>query len=960
MPNLEPQVIDGHAFTLRHVGPRSAVWPQALAANTTVLGCSSMVGRPLPSSNIPNDPDFATGSTTSRLDDAGEFTLTFPNADASDGLPWRSRFDPGVNGQRLQWVEVWIDEYLDHVGCLYTMVPDRQQVQLTGYDGTYCLKNAYERDWTVVQAPRDVFERGTQVWVPNTIDGFPAGTLNAQWTVSNPLGSGTATIGASGGLTLTTTSSGSYSAVQVQSPAESVPSTGTWRAMVGIATITVGSSSHVSSFGLTITESSGDAYELQLNLSGNSLNAELISNTVTVQTVNISSNTAYGLMLESDGEWIWAFVNGQLIGCCRRAHATTTSLQATLTQAYTSSGSTTSVTSGVLVEALQPFLMRRNASTDLGDYVLPGDSTTYPNGGLHARYYNDLDLAGTGYTTAQQLALIQNPTRSQAYGGSGTPEYMNQQDPQIAAQFPPGYTQTAQGPGSAALANWSSKSFGAVYLKLSQGNYTMQINTPAGGASIVRVWIGETRFGDQLVDQWSWQTGGNFSFTVNATTLAGTLSYGGGTVKRDGWYPIRVEYAVNTTALSAPTLYITNSPAAYTDPGGTAIASGSQTTVIPATSFSPLGMIDQRFQGIAHFDLCQTDVLQAFGYQASLEPKQLESGQFPGVFAPRIREGADTDAILEPDDSQRAEGINNYSNSLDATDNVGSVQGNGAGFQNGNTGQLQSMVYDAATLEESLFDVQGWQDFSDAAFLSLLQALLNSQLGLRLAPWQTISADPVGRQRLADAWPLTLPPALAQMRWRSGDGLRIQARDVNVQDTVPRQMLQFTRSFVPMGTTSAQATYASSPVSGSNYPLYSPSRARSPAKALKQMLFAATRLQRNYQKQLVTISGTVEVAGLTSGTTDTGSSMVMLTPGDQVVRARLRIGLNSAAQSLHVYVNSNDVTTQLNGPWVGVPFTVDLMPVLGLTSSSQFIAQLHNAGGSTTLVQYQLLVDVLR
>ena len=62
--------------------------------------------------------------------------------------------------------------------------------------------------------------------------------------------------------------------------------------------------------------------------------------------------------------------------------------------------------------------------TDSGDYVLPGSAETYPYGGLHARYYNDADIAGN----AAYLRLIMNPTRSQAYSGSGTAEYFNRQD----------------------------------------------------------------------------------------------------------------------------------------------------------------------------------------------------------------------------------------------------------------------------------------------------------------------------------------------------------------------------------------------------------------------------------------------------------------------------------------------------------------------------------------------------
>ena len=194
MPNLEPVVLDGHTYLLRHVGPRDQVWLQSPATEITVLNRTDMVARPLPAAPDPASPDFQTGDYDLRLSDMGDFTITFPNKEASDGLPWRTRFDPGGDGQRLQWVELWLDEFLEFTGVLLTVVPDRQQVQITGDDGTFCLKNAYERDWTVTQAPRDVFQRGTQVWVPAVADNFAGPSLSAIWTTT-----GDVSIGASGG-----------------------------------------------------------------------------------------------------------------------------------------------------------------------------------------------------------------------------------------------------------------------------------------------------------------------------------------------------------------------------------------------------------------------------------------------------------------------------------------------------------------------------------------------------------------------------------------------------------------------------------------------------------------------------------------------------------------------------------------------------------------------------------------
>ena len=589
------------------------------------------------------------------------------------------------------------------------------------------------------------------------------------------------------------------------------------------------------------------------------------------------------------------------------------------------------------METLQPFLQ---AGSDKGDYVLPGTAATYPWGGLHARYYNDADLqADTSAVLLKTLA----PSRSQAYAGSGSPEYINQQDTQIAGQTNPT-------PG-AANSNWSCKWFGAIYLKLSAGNYSFTITNPSSTGCAVRVWIGKTKYGDQVVDQWSFFAGTSFSFTVSASALAGSLPYGAGSVQRDGWYPIKIEYAVASVSQPAPTLTLTNSPAAYTDPGGTSIASGSQSTPVPATSLSPLGCVDNRFQGVSHYDLVQKTT-QAFGYQFSVEPYALETGLFPGVLAPRIREGADYALDLEPDDTlRRGDALTSYSSSIDGTDQASSVSGNGAGFQNGTTGQLQGNVFDSATLATALFDMQAWQDNADASFSSLLQALLNSELSNRLAPWQIVSGDPSGRDRMAQTWPLS--GAVAQMRWRPGDGVFVKASDINVNDTTPRQLLLVTRQLHPNGLTGTQVGFAGRP--------------KSSAYAARRTLAAALRPQRNYQKSLVTITGTYydNLTIAASGTS--GYSLSSLAPGDTLVRAKLRINyITGTSPSVGVAIvdatnTVQDVTTLLKGPWTVAPVNLDITGFAGPDIFSRLAVALINKNGSNSVVvSFQILVDVLR
>ena len=184
-PIAEPTVLDLRAYTLRLIGPHSVVFPTTPGTAYTVLNRNDLVARPLPSSQLPTSADFVSGTWNARLFDAGDGKFTFPNKEASDGTPWRLRFDPT---NKLQWIEVTVDEYLEMVICVTKVTPDRNQVLVEGYDGFQMCKSAYLRDWTCVQAPRDVIERGTQLWVPLVVDDFSyQGTTvpNAQWTTSS-------------------------------------------------------------------------------------------------------------------------------------------------------------------------------------------------------------------------------------------------------------------------------------------------------------------------------------------------------------------------------------------------------------------------------------------------------------------------------------------------------------------------------------------------------------------------------------------------------------------------------------------------------------------------------------------------------------------------------------------------------------------------------------------------------
>ncbi|MHB1950256.1 MAG: hypothetical protein ACYCQK_02125 [Acidiferrobacteraceae bacterium] len=347
MPNREPVVAQQDAYTLRHIGPKAAVWPDAPGSVQTfaLLGQSAMVARPLRSPDTPASAAFVSGSWTVRVEDAGECQIVFPNAVGPDGIAWRDRFDPTGHNQFL---EVRYNGVVEFVGVIDQVQCSQQAVTVHCYDAFWLLKKAYERDWTVVQAPHDVIQRATQLWVPVVADNFPnpgssiSGTTittpTGSWTTLVEGGTPTVTIGASGGLVFTATSN---SEMLVSAPTVTVGATGVWR-----ATLATGQSGV-----LNVTESSGDEYQFEFGPGAGHI---AVNGTIVIRPT-FPVALAYTAQIESDGEWVWFFQNGAMVGCLRRSHATTTSLA--LSFFVYPTASTPITVTGTICEALVPFLM---------------------------------------------------------------------------------------------------------------------------------------------------------------------------------------------------------------------------------------------------------------------------------------------------------------------------------------------------------------------------------------------------------------------------------------------------------------------------------------------------------------------------------------------------------------------------------------------------------------------------
>jgi hypothetical protein len=625
-----------------------------------------------------------------------------------------------------------------------------------------------------------------------------------------------------------------------------------------------------------------------------------------------TTHAQHTLFLQSDGRWVSAFIDGVLLGVVPAPKTGAEKVAIRLSTVATQTAEM--VLNGVFFRAIEPFLMR---GSEKGDYVLPGTASTYPTGGLHGRYL----VNGASTTTEPwwQTILAPDPRRS------GFPEYL--QDVQAGINV----TSIAGLPANF----WAARWFGAIYLPLSKGNVPIGANL--GPSTVVRVWIGKTQMGSQLIDSWTALEGTRgLGATVNAASLGG----------KDGWYPIIIEFANGKEGAANDYINFTfQPPVSYTDPGGTAITGGAA-VVVPATSLSPLGCVDARIQGSSHFDLVQ-ETAKNFAYQLRSEPRQLESGEFPCALIPKARVGFDTDERVEADDVDRKSGINNYTANEDATDSATSVKAFGSGIADGKGSQIAFEAVSIPDEEDSLFDMQAWVSAGDIAFPQLLAARADAELGLRLGAWQNVEGEPLARDRLADTFPLT--GVLSQFRWRPGDGVRLYLPDVNVNDLTPRQIMQVVRSFGAEGRTNTSIGFRSRPKD----PLY----------ALRTAARDISRPARAYQRQYVTRSSSY-VAAVLAAAELSGFALVPIYPGERIVDARVLVGINSAVQPVAIEINGGGLpghTSTLGGPW-STTVVINVLPYAipeTAGGSNRFFVRFKNEGAAPTELDFQLVLTLL-
>lgn len=822
-----PPLIAAAPITLRHI---------TRGTQFTVLGASFDAK---PSRGVNGRSGYQSGSYEPELNDEGKGTLRFANTAGDDGILHRRRFaiftdaayHPGD-----EWFEVLQEGRVLFVGTPTDATKSRRDITIELADALWMQNTQRETAggfWT--HAPRDVFEHYTKAWRPVVAEDFDS---LSRWTTQN------ATLLSTGSARLTSTGSDAAgSAFITAKPTEfgetNLATQRAWRleatydrqlAAGGQVALAMASASTGSPF-------------VRLTVGAAQSHVEIGSDVETMTQTRDAAKPGAALAIECRDRWVLFYIDGELVFTCE---LDTTTAQAVPQFAAYGAGTTAEVHS-LLLRRSEPYLMRGTAK---GDYHLPG---ILPAGGLRGTYYDEADLRSLASTPARYWRRALAPTRQ---------PYARRQDAQVS--FPtatPGW----QPPGPPDNHYFSVRWTGAIYLDLAAADVTLEL---PGVWGAVRVWVGKTMYGQQLLDNWA---------TSGATTLtSGSLRTHLGT--RSGWYPLRIDFGTVGANQSAGIILRRS-------------VGGAAYETVPSSALSPLGIYEAAVRYDSHAEQLKAIAL-AYGLQYRCEPRPLESGQFPGEVVPRVRVGRDTDKVLTPAESSDA------SVSVSAGDVVDTLLADAAGLgDQANSAQLTSEAISYRALNDGhLAVMSAYESLSDITDPVLLQTRLASMLGLRLTPWEEISARPRGHRELRDTLPMS--GTIAAFAWEPGDGLRVEDDLLDLKDATPRQIIAPSWPFHPDGLGAPAVRFRQRP--------------RSQRDALRALVRAVLLPQRNYQGQLVITNGNVAAQPANAFLTDTASRVSLPLDLSDVLRADLVV---------HHKTDSSAITINVNGASTGITFT---------------------------------------
>lgn len=912
---------------IRHVYRPDLFNPARSSDNAqTILGktyAPSMAG-------INGPRGFQDGQYERRLNQEGTFTLTFPNAAGEDGILHRSRFLILQNGRRTvggsfysytggsyrpgdEWIEVYrvtqggVVGDLLFIGTPTQATVSQSQIQLTGTDAFWLLRKTRETSTGFIHlSPRDAIDYYTSAWQPVLIEDFNKGQ-----TFSNS------------GYTDVTTADGRLDSRKATSQNSTNPPSGTVRVGPVDATNTLARVRSTATIPFGLSAATPDTWAtwrteatfvlstfanlIQVGLWDYSLNQGVYSQigpplvaglggsvTITSQgyTARNVIGTTVGATLGShslaiEGRGRWCyFFLDNQMIGVQPMPNINGAGRAFFAYTYSSDTTSTIDLDVLALRRTRPFLLR---GSNTGDYAIGGAPTP---GGLVGSYFDDHDMTISPFTATDRPNIALNGTRTPA---------VKRLDPNMSM------TGTTWTPPTMLNSYFSVRWTGSVYLDLAASDYFMRWNSTSGSAGDrTQLHVGKTRLGE------------GFASDVSTGSLRTALESGYGGAGQppyySGWFPVVLEYVVSTQSPNGGTLQISTNNSTW--------------STVTSNILSPLGVYEDNVRFESHYDQVGK-IAESFALQFTCVPKQLESGLFPGELVPKVRVGRDTEKTL---DILEATSIQV---DLDAQQVCDSLTADAQGIADpGSVTQVIAEAFNFLEVENHLLLHQEYESMSEVSILALLQQRLASELLLRGSAWEQVSAMPAGFREFLDQFPLT--GSLAEFAWEPGDAIRIWLGEIGVEDRSPRQILGVQRPFKPDGLGRPTVSFRQRP--------------RDLGDMIRGILQTQLRDSRNYQGQLVMLSGNVAA---TSGLGDTYSRVSIPVNVSTISRATLVIQTKSDGSSWNVEINgTNRLTLSLMGRYDVTAYA------LPFAAGSQ-VMQVRLTGG-TGVAQYslELLVSV--
>lgn len=907
---MKREVLQPGRVRIRHIrrgGPGAGTW-LGQVYTPSWSGLNDQVG------------GWASGQYELRLLEEGTFSVVLPNTVGGDGILHRDRFLVITEGKRLpevgaegavtygggtyrpgdEWLEVWWPDTTGEllwVGTPTKAHVENAAVQLQGADGYWCTRLQRETAagyWH--HAPRDVFEHYTQAWQAPVADDFtPPPTLVYDTAGERTTGDGL----------------WAYRAADVE---EQQPSSVALKPGSGGATGYIkgayvwpvgagGAGAHRAWRALAQARITGlpTGTALTLELLDAGTGAQLAALTLTQDAqgytnaaVTITSLTAPQQLPGYHAPGVPGPYVLELQGRDRWVYAYLNGVALSVAPMPA-----TSTDVQVRVALLNG---PSDATTEAYiDNVVVWRTTPYLLGADPGDYHLPGapvpgGLVGNYYddndfsANADRPSLVLNPSRQ---------PYASRQDPKLdfAPIDPPAWMPIGNAYGRNSSVRW----LGSIYLDLAAKDYALRLY----GAPYARLWLGKTRAGEEYVVLDS-------ATAVYATGAWLRSTFG----SQSGWYPIVLEYRTDGSGAQGISLqWATKPELAY--------------TVVPTTALSPQGCHQAQVRYDSHYDTLRA-LADTYGYQYVCEPRSWESGEFPGRLVPRVRVGRNTAYVLEADEATE------YSNDITAEEVADAVVGEaqGLGDQDNKT-SLVAEVYNYAELRNHAVVATGYEQLADVDFPGLLQQRLASVLALRGGAWEQLAAVSAGGRKLVDTFPLA--GALATFAWVPGDALRVRLAALAVDDQSVRQIMGIQRAVYPDGLGRPSISFRQRP--------------RNLRDTLRKVLRTALLQGRNYQGQIVALTGTL---GGSSGTGATDDFTRVPLPADlaRVVRATFVVQRGGSGSSWGIEVNgSNHGSFTAPGQYDVTPYVAQAAP-----GDPRMVARA--VGGSGT-VAYTLVLQVL-